>query len=381
MDNKTPKTGRFRRMLFRLLGPSISKAIVARTLRKKIDKGPAILPVNSQRCSEILFILPADRTEMIFQLENIFSILGRYRNSNLTFICPVANTSFVSALKNARVMKFEPAEFLIYSTEFNRLVGGLAAKAFDICVMLERKYTLAHLYLVGMSRAHLRVGWENGLCTSPFLNIRLIAVPREGVNLWERNLEAAKILDAETSTRMRWGVPKSATEEVAMLLNEHRLKKTPALICVDLASLQNNCGDEWCAKLLSALKSSGAGQYYIFSAEEVSSGGSHDTPFPVLPPMSIPKAAALMAYTDIVITGVGALLGLAQISSSKLIPVVTQEQAVLYCRQADGIQPVIVSDKPADADIKTVQKSIRALMSAPQKHLPAAPVADKFPAA
>ncbi|MDR2578533.1 MAG: hypothetical protein LBC70_06980 [Chitinispirillales bacterium] len=367
MDSKTKKNGRFRRFVFRLLGPSMSRAVVRRILRKRIDKSHAAFPADLSRCSDILFILPADRVEMVFQLENLFAILGRYKESSITFVCPAAHTSFVSGLKNARVLKFNPEEFLLYSAEFSRLVKELTVKTFDICVMLEKRYTLAHLYLVGVSRAHLRMGWENveNGGSFPFLNIRLVSTQRENVTLWERNLEAAKILNAKTNAGVRWGVQKSTAEEVAKTLSEHKLKKEPALICVDLANLENNCGREWCAELLKSLKGSSAGQFYIFGGTEEDNKGFNDPPFPVLPPMSVPRTAALIACTDLVITGAGALLGLAQISSGKIVPVITKEQAEFYCRQSNRISPALFSGKPDGGTVKDVLKNIKTLMTPP----------------
>jgi ADP-heptose:LPS heptosyltransferase len=362
MDNKAKKIGKIRRFILRLLGPSVSKMIVYRLLRKKISKDPAHLPAGLSRCSEILFILPADRVEMIFQLENLFSILGRYRDSNLTFVCPAANTPFVSGLKNARVVKFDPAEFKLFSAEFNKVILALTSKSFDICVLLEKNHTLAHLYLVGMSHAHMRVGWDFGN-SFPFLNIRLFSVQREGVSLWERNLEVAKILNADAESRVRWGVPKSTGEEVAQLLNEHKLKRDPALICVDIANLEERYGKTWCAELMKKLKGAIPGQFYIFGGAEGENAEIKDTPFPTLPPMSIPRTAALMACTDLVITGAGALLGLAQISPCKIVPVVTREQAEMYCKKNERIAPVTVSEKPGDSDGGAVVKNVKALMT------------------
>jgi len=355
--------GRFRRILFRLLGPAVSKTVVCRLLRRKIYMGAAELPAGRTRCSEFLFILPADRIEMIFQLENLFAILGRYKSSNLTFLCPTAHTSFVSALKNVRVVKFNPDDFELYSTEFMRVTAELAPKSFDICVVLEKKHSLAHLYIAGMSRSHLRVGWGCDK-SAPFLNIRFVPEAQNGVTLWERNLEAAKILDADADTTVRWGVQKSTAEEVAELLKEHKLKKDPALICVDAASLESGCGKEWCAELLRSVKGAIPGNIYVFGGLEGENIAVKDAPFPVLPPMTIPKAAALMACTDIVITGVGALLGLAQISAAKIVPVLTKEQAALYCRKSGKIAPVIFAEKPAADDIRAVQKNSKALMTA-----------------
>jgi hypothetical protein len=402
MENKPKKTGRFRRFFLRLLGPSLSQKLIYWLLRKKIDRTPAAFPSDLSRGSDLLFILPADRTEMIFQLETLFAILGKYKNSSAAFVCPAACSPFVSGLKNARVIKFDPNKFLLYSEEFNRVVKDVATKSYDICVMFERQYALPHLYLVGVSRAHLRVGWERG-DSAPFLNIRLVSspVPRENVTLWERNSEAAKILGADIDSKVRWGVQKSTAEEVAQLLSEYKLKKDSALICVDPAGLEDGgCAKEWCADLMKALKESKAGQFYIFggieggkaiadasaSASDNNAGstGNADSkdnkdgadsgkdakdskdappPFPTLPAMSIPRIAALTAGTDLVITGPGALLGLAQISSSKIIPVLTKEQAAFYCKRNGKIMPVIIPEKPDKETIKTIVKNLKELMA------------------
>jgi len=364
MADKTKNIGRFKRLLFRVMGPALSQWVIGQILRKKIDGSTTSLPADLSRSAEILFILPADRLDMIFQMENLFAIAGRYKDSNLTFVCPAAHAPFVSTLKNSRLMKFNPAEFSLYSAEFNRLVAELSVKSFDICVSLERRGTLAHLYLIGLCRAHLRIGWDSGNCY-PFLNIRLVASDREDVSEWERNLEAAKILEADVESRPRWGLQKSATEEVAQILSENKLKKDPALICIDLASLENSCGKEWCAEMLKALKNaSGLGRFCVFGGMEDDGKPSLEAPFPVLPPMSVPKTAALISYTDVVIAGFGPMFGLSQISSkSKMVPILSKNHAAQYCKKNERIMPIVFSEKPGQDDIKTVIRNVRQILT------------------
>lgn len=364
MADKTKNPGRFRRLLLRLIGPNMSQWAILQLLRQKIDWSPAALPADLNRSSEILFILPADRLEMIFMMESLFSILGKYKNSNLTFICPATHVPFLNNLKNVRVITYNPNEFSIYGTEFNRLVGELSVKSFDICVMLEKHYSLAHLYLVGLSRAHLRVGWDAGH-SYPFLNIRLVSTDRDDASLWERNLEASKILGADVESRLRWGVQKSAADEVAQLLSERKLKKDPALICIDLASLEASCGKEWCAELTKTLKNThGIGQFCVFGGMEEDGLTLKDTPFTALPPLSIQKTAALIAYTDLIITGFSRIFGLAQISSkSKIVPVLSKNNAAKYCKNNERIMPVTFSDKPGADDIKAVLRNVKAILN------------------
>jgi len=362
MDTKKQKAGRFRRMMLGIIGPSLSKMLVAGILRKKIDKSPAAFPTDLARSSDILFILPQDRVEMVFLLESLFAILGRYRNSNVTFLCPATHAPYVSGRKRVQVIKYNPSEFQIYSAEFNRLAGELSNRAFDICVLFEKEQTLAHLYFVGLSRAHLRIGWDIGNAY-PFLNVRLIPTERKNVTVWERNLEIAKILDANADTTVRWGVQKTTAEEVGQLLGEYKLKKDQPLICIDLASLERTGGSEWCAELLNALKGSGIRQFYIFGGPEEEHHSFKDTPFPVLPSMSIPRTAALIACTDVVITGLGALLGLAQISMSKIVPALTDADAAAYCKKSRNIMPVTFSSEPDDKTAKAVVRNVKALMA------------------
>ena len=364
MADKTKNIGRFKRLLFRIMGPGLSQWVIQQLLRKRIDGSTTALPADLSRSAEILFILPADRLDMIFQMENLFAIAGRYKDSNLTFVCPTAHASFVSTLKNARLIKFNPAEFSLYSAEFNRLVGELTTRSFDICVTLERRYTLAHLYLVGLCRAHLRVGWDSGNCY-PFLNIRLVASDREDVSEWERNLEAAKILEADVESRPRWALQKAAAEEVAQLLSENKLKKDPALICIDLASLEKNCGKDWCAEMMKALKGAyGLGRFCVFGGMEDDALASKEAPFPILPPMSIPKTAALISYTDVVIAGFGPMFGLSQISSkSKMVPVLSKKQLAKYCKKNERIMPVVFSETPGQEDIKTIMRNIKQILT------------------
>jgi ADP-heptose:LPS heptosyltransferase len=364
MTDKTKKIGRFRRLLLRVAGPKLSQWFILQRLRKKIDGSPAALPTDLSRCTEILFILPTDRLDMIFQMESLLAILGRYKNSNTTFICPTAHVPFVSTIKNVKLMKFSPSEFALYGAEFNRLVAELSVKSFDICVMLEQRYTLAHLYLAGLCRAHLRIGWDSGN-SYPFLNIRLVAAEREGCSIWDRNLEAAKILEADVESRPRWGVQKSAAEEVAQLLSDNKLKKDPALICIDLASLEASCGKEWCIEMMRALKGTyGMGQFCVFGGMEEDNQPPKEASFPILPPMSITKTAAMISYTDLVIAGFGPMFGLTQISSkSKMVPVLSRDQHAKYCKKNERIMPVVFSDKPGQEDIRTIVRNIKEILS------------------
>jgi len=364
MDKKTQKIGRFRRTLLGIIGQSFSKKLIAFLLRKRIDRSPAAFPNDLARSSDMLFILPQDRVEMVFLLESLFAVLGRYRNSNVTFLCPAAHAPYVSGRKRVQVIKYNPAEFQLYSEEFHRLAGELSNRAFDICVLLEKEQTLAHLYFVGLSRAHLRIGWSvgNGY---PFLNVRLVPTVRENVTVWERNLEIAKILDADAGTTVRWGVQKTTAEEVTQMLGEYRLKNDQPLICIDLASLERTCGGAWCAELLNALKGSGIRQFYIFGGpEEEHVTFNKDAPFPILPSMSIPRTAALLDRTEVVITGLGALLGLAQISMNKIVPALTKDAAAAYCKNSNNIMPVTFSQEPDGAVVKAIVKNVRTLLAA-----------------
>ena len=371
MDKKTQKIGRFRRTMLGIMGPSLSKVLIARLLRKKIDKSPAAFPADLSRSSDILFILPQDRVEMVFLLESLFAILGRYKNSNVTFLCPAAHAPYVSGRKRVQVIKYNPSDFQLYSAEFNRLAGELSNRAFDICVLLEKEQALAHLYFAGLSRAHLRIGW-GGVNCYPFLNVRLVPTERKGVTIWERNLEIAKILDANADTTVRWGVQKTTADEVAQLLGEYKLRKDHPLVCIDLASLERACGGKWCTELLNALKNSGIRQFYIFGGPEEEHHSFQNAPFPILPSMSIPRTAALIASTEVVITGPGALLGLAQISMSKIVPTLSDEDAAAYCKKNGNIMPATFSREPDDKTIRAIMKNVKTLLSS--KPEPYAPV-------
>ncbi|MDR0305424.1 MAG: hypothetical protein LBI42_01160 [Chitinispirillales bacterium] len=362
MNKNAKKIGRFKRLGLRLIGPALSKMVLSWFLSKKIDKSKLALPADINRSSNIFIILPQERTEMIFQLENLFSMLGKYRDSKVTFLCPAAHVSFVIGLKNATVIKYIPQELALYNEPFYQTRKEISRCAFDICINLEKRYNICLAYFCALSRAHLRMGWEEA-GTYPFLNVRLKPASGGGSNLWERNTVFAKLLGAYTDSKVRWGVPKAATEEVAQLLAKHKLKREPALICVDLANLEKRFGKPWCGELIRELKKSGAGQFYIFGGLEGESVSFTEEPFPCLPPLSITRTAALIAVTDFVITGKGALLGLSQVSYCKIIPVVNSEQAALYCKSSNRISPALFSEKPDSSTVRLVLKNLRTLIS------------------
>jgi len=363
MNKKAKNIGRFKRTALKVIGPSLSKMVLSWRLRRKIDKSPVTLPSATSRSSDFFIILPQDRTEMIFQLENLFSILGKYRDSKITFLCPAAHASFVIGLKTAAVIKYTPEDLTMFSARFNEIVKELSNRAFDICVNLEKEYNMALLYFIGLSRAHMRIGWESSGCDYPFLNIKIKSSQKSGSNLWERNAELAKLLGAYTDSKMRWGVPKAATEEVAALLSERKLKKDPALICIDVASLESDYGKQWCSELKEALKAQQKGHFYVFGGLEGEKYDFANEKFAVMPPLSITRTAALIAYTDLVVTGRGALLGLAQISSCKIIPVLNNEQCAVYCKRNNRILPALFDKKPDGETIWQIVKNIKTLIA------------------
>ena len=377
MNEKAKKIGLFKRAALKLLGPSLSKMVLSWRLRKRIDKSPIALPSSTNRSSEFFIILPQDRTEMIFQLENLFSILGKYKDSKITFLCPTAHASFVIGLKTAAVIKYLPSEFSIFSAQFNEVVKELSNRAFDICINLEKQYNIALLYLIGLSRAHIRIGWEDSGGTYPFLNLKIKTSKLSGNNLWERNAELSKLLGAYTDSKMRWGVPKAAADEVAALISERNLKKEPALICIDVASLENDYGKQWCGELKEALKAQKNGHFYVFGGLEGESHEFTNEKFAVMPPLSITRTAALIAYTDLVITGHGALLGLAQISNCKIIPVLNREQCAVYCKSNERISPALFNNKPDSETIWQIVKNIKTLTASVGGHAAATHIKQK----
>ncbi|MCL2689095.1 MAG: hypothetical protein FWE57_04525 [Chitinispirillia bacterium] len=364
MNEKAKKIGRFKRIGLKALGPSLSKMVLSWRLRKRLDKTPVALPSDTNRSSSFFIILPQDRTEMIFQLENLFSILGRYRDSKITFLCPTANASFVIGLKTATVVKYEPLELSIFNAQFYDVVKELSNQAFDICVNLEKQYNIALLYFIGLSRAHMRIGWESCGGSYPFLNVKIRSSQKHESNLWDINAELSKLLGAYSDSKVRWGVPKAAAEEVAALISERKLKKEPALICIDVASLESDYGSQWCGELKEALKAQANGQFYVFGGLEGESHEFANEKFAVMPPLSITRTAALIAYTDLVITGRGALLGLAQISSCKIIPILDKEYCALYCKRNERILPVLLDKKPDGETIWQIVKNIKTLTAA-----------------
>jgi ADP-heptose:LPS heptosyltransferase len=363
MNKKAKNIGRFKRLALRLLGPYLSKMVLSLRLRKKIDKSSIVLPSDTSRSSAFFIILPRDRTEMIFQLENLFSILGRYRDSKITFLCPAAHASFVIGLKTAAVIKYVPQELSIYNAQFNEIVNELSNRAFDICVNLEKQYDISLLYFIGLSRAHMRIGWEECGGTYPFLNLKIKSQQRPECNLWERNAELSKLLGAYTDSKVRWGVPKAAAEEAAALLSQRNLKKESALICIDVASLESGYGKQWCSELKEALKAQANVQFYVFGGLEEEAYDFANEKFAVMPPLSITRTAALIAYTELVITGQGALLGLAQISHCKIIPVLDREQYALYCKRNNRILPALFDKKPDGETIWQIVKNIKTLIA------------------
>ncbi|MFW6244253.1 MAG: glycosyltransferase family 9 protein [Fibrobacterota bacterium] len=335
-------------------------------LRKKLKNKTIEIPSGLRKCSYVLIILPQNRLEMVFQLENLIALLSLYKHAEITLLCTPGVSSFVRGLHGVRIQEYPPEEMCLYSLQWKTFIQE-SEGVFDLCINLEKQENLALLYLIGHCRIPIRVGYEEA-GDYPFLNIRLKNSSQENRNLSERNRVISKFLGAKGNKNIEWGVSKTTADETKQLLREMKLAETSFLTGVDLCSLEAYCGKGWCEHLIRSLKKNTNGQFYIFSGMkgETNAIPSSET-FPLLPQLSIPQTAALIKQTHLIITSKSALLGLAQLSSCHVAAVLKEKDFSIYCKNSPSVEPFTFTEKPSGETSDRIIQHLKNLNSQTEK--------------
>lgn len=361
MNKKSKKIGSKRRVLVRALGPERSKMIFSWVLRKKLKNKIMEIPTELHKCAHVLIILPQDRFELVFQLENLLSILSLYKTRKITLLCPSQNSSFFRGLQGITVQEYTTEEMQLYSFQWKTLIKEFEG-VFDICINLQKEENLDLLYLVGLCKIPIRIGYGQA-GDYPFHNIRLKNSPDPNSNVSERNKIIANYLGAPGKKRFEWGVSKTTSEEVRQLLKDLKMVKGAFLTGIDLNSLETYCGKEWCEDLISTLQQHATGQFYIFGGIEGKNPDMGDDAFSIMPPLSVPRTAALIKQTDLIITSKSVLLGLAQLSSCPIAAVLNNEDFSRFCRENSRITQISFSRHQKDEALTQITELFKQLSS------------------
>ncbi len=353
MIKKAKRIGRIRRTVLNILGPDRTKMILSWHLRKSFKQSTVSFPhFNS---SKILINLPLSRLELIYQLENLLALLSRFKESEVKLLCPASAVSFFGGLPNIHIIDYIEEEMKFFSYQWNSISKEIKEQ-FDLVINLEKSPSMPLLYLLGTSRAPVRIGYEQA-GDYPFINIRLKNA-NGTAGLAERNKVIANYLGAAKSGKLKWGVSKTTTEEIKQLLKEHGLRSSTVLIGIDFHSIEAAYGAEWARTLMDSFTNRLSGQCYLFGGLEEEHYQTRVVEKAIqLPPQSVPRTAALIATTDLIITAKSLILGLTQLSSTRMVAVLTEQEAALYCKSSESVKPVIIA-KPDHNSLKLITEAV-----------------------
>jgi hypothetical protein len=346
--------GRWKRAFFLLLGDLRGRNFLAkRVLKHTANFGPFTFPIDGVSLKRMLLILPADRLQTLYQIDNASALIARYPDARVTLLAESSVMPLAAMIGADEVVEYFPEEKQLFAPAFAQLSGRFQGEL-DCCCLLTRKADLPLQYFTGLTGAQLRVGY-GGAADFPFINLRIDPSP-DNRYLPESNCAMAEALgatDCGVWTRIAAG---STTAEIDHLFREVCLNGVRRLIGIDVLSLFGLFGEKGAKECISALMTFANGGLYFY-CEEVPPRAIAGRLAAMMPPLfsalTIPQTIALLRRTECIVAGNTLFFGLATLLGKKAVGVFSDEDLSLYCKPFSMMKGIHCFGKRADVETLT----------------------------
>ncbi len=343
--------GRFKRALFSLLGDAGGRNFLAHRVRKcATDLGPFTFPIDGASFERVLLILPADRVQALYQIENVTALIARFPDARITLLAETAVKPLAAMTGCAEVIEYLPEEKRLFAPAFTELCNQFRNEV-DFCCLLTRDRDVPLLYLTGLTGARLRVGYR-GAADFPFINLRIDS-DADHRYLPESNCAMAEALGAQGGgvwNRIEAG---STSADIDQHLREVRLDGVSRLVGIDALSMFRLFGEKGAEECISALMTSADGSLYFYCEEEprraIAGRLSAMVP-PLFSALTLPQTIALLRRTECIVAGYSLLFGLATLLGKKAVGVFSEEDLPLYCKPSSTMRGISCFGKGANAE-------------------------------
>ncbi len=325
-------------------------------------------PLETEQIRSLLFILPESPLEALYQIENVAALRERFPSASATFLCVTDVAEyFRSVLPEGSYIAYDLSDRYLYSPVFTAFGISIAHERPDICFLLERHPDLSLLKLVGQTGATVRAGYA-GAGDYPFLNHVVKPSPEHRYRA-DINGALARSLGARPARAPRLVVARDAGQGVRKLLRDLSVPEQAPLVVVDAAALVRLHGREWTGLLLDALRASSSITFCYLSAPNDNDELGRwlvDRGLVVIPPLSVPRRAALVARASLVIAGASVLLRLALLLGRDIAAVVHEGEAETLIPKGVRAHVASFSGAPDDSTVAAVVAALQASLVPPK---------------
>lgn len=347
--------------LSRVLPPNGRRRLLERSATRRVRDTRISLPSDMAHVRSVLMILPEDTLEALYQVENIVALHEHYEQASLTFLCLHSVADYLrSIVPDANFVEYPPEEDPLHFQTLTTLKAYFSEERFDMCFLLERSPSLALMDIVGRCGARVRIAYA-GTADYPFVNHQVR--PSACDYAAEFNSGMARTIGAHMKHPPRLIVAKEASQGVAHLLRDMGLSDQAKLLVADASSLAARFGAEWTAMLVFELAKE-TGMVVAVPSERstdealfrrLAGDGAK-----AVPPLTVPRTAALLSRAECLVTVPSPLLRLANLLDRPVVSVQNASDQARYVKPGKRTSAVTCE---GSADLHTaaeVVSSVRA---------------------
>jgi ADP-heptose:LPS heptosyltransferase len=289
------------------------RGVVRQWCRRRCGDAPLRYPLDLEHVRSLLMVLPEDVLESLYQVDNVLSIKEHFSQASVTFLCNSDVAEYYHSIAaDASFVEYNTAERYLFSKVLAYHEAALTRERFQLCFLLETAPDLALLDLIGRCGAPVRAGYEHA-AEYPFLN-HVVRLPAQTGFLAHRYGALARSLGAQPARRSKLAVGRDAAEGVSLLLRDLRLDPSSTLLCIDSCGLERRYGRPWVEQLVVSLRDQTDAVLCVpaqHGTDERALGWLSERGATVVPPLTVPRLAALIARSALVVSGEGPVLRLA----------------------------------------------------------------------
>jgi len=364
LEKKAKNSGRIRRTFFTLLGQKRSRSLLSFLLRKKHKAPQLSFPIDIPSVKEILIVLPEEHLQVLHQLKNIISLMTLFKHAGITLLCEREVAPYIKMVPGLNIVEYDAQDH--FSADFSQMAQQFRGSV-DVCFLLDTSPELPLLYLVGATRAEVRVGY----CDAgdyPFLNLH-IRPSEKRTYLVDWYCCMAETFGARTG-EIRWRVAQKTIEEVDHLIKELKMKPDAPLVGFDALYFIRSYGIEWTEAFLVELNKLKLGTVYFHVAhqtEEQELIWLCKQNVPSFADLSTSRLAALVSKSKIIISGNTPMYALAGLLFTPAAGFFTEAEIEHFCPQNDLLKGVACNGRPDDTAIKAMLQLIKSRISPNKK--------------
>jgi ADP-heptose:LPS heptosyltransferase len=352
-------SGSFKRFAFAVLGRKNGRELLARIVRKQTAHQPPLsFPIDAAAVKRVLMILPPEPLAVLHQLKNIAALKRFFRNAGMTLFAEASCIELAGIIEDVSITEYRREEKRLFSATLSVFYRSLKDTA-DVCCLLTEGEDLPLLYLAGRTAAPVRVGYS---CSGgfPFINIHVNPSP-ERRYLTDRNLAMAEALGAENSREIALPVAVQTKAEIDYLVRGISRKSNARPVGIDAFCFFRAFGARRAEEIIKALLPFAKSAVYLY-ADETPDASEMDWlsrfNLPLMHHLTVTQLRALLAHSEVVVTGNTLLFGLAAVLGSKAVGVFHKHEIETYCPVTSTVRGIAFEKAPGAETIKEIAAAL-----------------------